>query len=203
MRQNFHKGISLFTMLAIGLLVIETSPTASANDAESVAVQDSAVSELLATTENDGLVTTMADLERASLLGVGSKFDDLLAQVELSADGSVELRYWKDHALAEEFASGAQRVGQSTALPVALIPVDFDPKSLREVASELSENDPSILRNVGLSSINSVMIDTRTGALTINTSNSSVTKIDYGGHRIAVETGVKTELQSKRNDVAP
>lgn len=73
---------------------------------------------------------------------------------------------------------------------------DFDRVELTEVALELSENDPATLQSLGLGTIDSVSIDTETGAATIYVTGApTVTEVEYKGHLASVATGVTTELQ--------
>lgn len=203
MRNVTSRGISLSIVLAAGVLIASTTTSASAGNPTEGIAEEQAGSAALAETENDDLVTTIADLEEASVIGANSRYGDLVAQVEVLEDGSVELRYWQGHELADQLVAAAKTVGESTALSLALTPVDFDPKQVFESARELSENDPEVLRSLGLGFIDSVSIDTRTGALTIYGADALVAEVDYEGNQARVETGVKTVLQNRYDDGAP
>ncbi|WP_137845832.1 hypothetical protein [Microbacterium sp. 2FI] len=145
----------------------------------------------------------MRSLEKASIVGANSRFGELVAQVEVRPDGGLEIRYWSGHALAKGLVTAATQTAKSTSLPISLVPVDWDPQQVFESARELSANDPTTLRATGLSSVDSVSIDTRTGELTVYSNDAVAATISVDGVNAEVETGVKTVLQNRQDDAAP
>lgn len=152
----------------------------------------------------EDLYQTQVALEDAGVYGVGSIYDAVILDSELTAENELVIRYNPQDPLSPSLLEAIDRAATQAPLTVRATPINVDPGELQELATEISLGGDYWLSAFGVPDIVAVLTDGRTGQLTVSTSaDIEPRETVVEGVTFILTGNAIVDFQSRASDYAP